>query len=152
MISALIIFAVLLFALELVLPGGVLGAVATVCLLAASLVGFVQYGSQVGLTILVLGLAFAVIFFYLELRFLGTSKFTERLFGHRSAIEGDTGMTLPENLVGSEGIALTRMNPIGRVQVGDQALSAYSVDGMIPEGARIVVQKAHPFKIEVSQL
>lgn len=151
MITALILFAVLLFALELVLPGGILGAIATFCLLAASLVGFVQFGPQVGLTILVSGIAFAVLFFYLELRILGSSTFTERLFGNRSAIQGNTGISLPENLEGSEGIALTRMNPIGKIRVGDQTLSAYSVDGMIPEGARIVVQKAHPFKIEVSQ-
>lgn len=151
MITALILFAVLLFALELVLPGGILGTVAAGCLFAAALVGFVQYGSQVGLTILVCGFAFAVIFFYFEIRVLGRSQLAERVFGSRSVIDSHTGQDLPENLEGNEGIALTRMNPIGKIQIGDQSYSAYSVDGMIPENSRVVVQRAHPFKIEVSK-
>ncbi|MGF1531958.1 MAG: NfeD family protein [Puniceicoccaceae bacterium] len=151
MISTLLVIAAALFVLEVVLPGGILGLAGSFALLLASIVGFIDHGFLTGASILVLGGAFIVIFFYFEIRFLGSNNAFSRLLSHQKVSTGHTGMEIADDLLGSEGIALTQMSPIGKVRFGDRVVTAYSLDGQISQGEAVIVQNANPFKIEVSR-
>ena len=67
----------------------------------------------------------------------------------------DSTITTGEELnvaVGDEGIALSRLNPIGKVQVKDTIMEGKSIDHFIDEGTPIVVIQVSPSQLTVKKL
>ncbi|QYY36484.1 NfeD family protein [Ruficoccus sp. ZRK36] len=152
LIIALIVIALVLFFLEIFLPGGILGILGFGCLLGASYLTYDSYGLVPGIAVLVGSLILSVAFFIIELKFL-SSKGVGKFLRSEGSIKG--GANTPagdDSLVGQQGTALTTMAPSGRVRIGKQNYEASAQGGYVSRGAAIEVVRVESFKLIIKPL
>jgi membrane-bound serine protease (ClpP class) len=148
-IVILVLVALGLFALEFFIPGGVLGAIAVLCIVIATVHSFGEFGPSVGFAVLLGGSVLCLGMIFLEMHLVAHSTLGQRLFGHKQVSTGGTGLGDTSHLIGQEGIALTRMVPGGKVKIAQSVYSAVSEDGYLEKGTPIVVKRADTFTIRV---
>ena len=151
-IISLIVASIVLVFFEVILPGGILGAIAALCVLLATWITASQYGIGVAaLTFLSASIAIALLVF-IEFKLLARTSFGRDFFlkakvtGHSNEAPGCA------DIVGKEGIALTRLNPSGRVKIDGQSFQAQSLDGYIEAGNSIRVSSQDNFKLIIQKL
>lgn len=138
--------------LELLLPGGVLGVLAAISLLVATWLGFDSYGFFGGITVFFGTLVALVILTFVEFRLMAKTPYGRRFFLDTS-IDGHSNKAQAEDsIIGKKGIALTRLNPSGRVSIGNKNYEAYSQDGFIEDGQEIAVVARDDFKLTIKKL
>ena len=135
---AALLIGILLFGAEIFLPGGIVGTVGGICLLAAMAAGFVAfpgYGGIIALGIMVLvGVALA----------LWISIFPRTGIGRRMTVSTDlrnskaTGHDL-NNLQGQTGVASSNLHPSGFAKIGGRRIDVVTRGEMIDTGAPVVV-------------
>ncbi|MGC6424395.1 MAG: NfeD family protein [Lentimonas sp.] len=152
LIIGLIIAAVVLVFFEVVLPGGVLGVLAAICLVSATWLGFVEYDFLGGLGIF-LGTCLAIVVtIFLEFKFLATTGLGKGFFLKESVTGHSNESEAEDSIIGKEGTALTRLNPSGKVAIGGQSYEACSQDGYIDSGEFIGVVAKDNFKLIIKKL
>lgn len=138
-IVILVAIALLLFAIEAFLvPGfGVAGIGATICVIAADILVYSEYGGGAAIIALLVSTVAVLAFFW----WFSKSKALERLALH-STIDSTaaTSAQLSVN-VGDEGVALTRLALIGNAMIGDKTVEVKSDGAFINEGTPIVVTR-----------
>jgi len=145
-ITLLILGAVLMF-LETMLPGLIAGIIGFICLAAAVVLGYRDYGYQAGTLILagvIVGLMVGV---WCWFKFFPESRIA-KTFISRGAV-GELGVDKPELLNGT-GEALTQLRPSGTAKINGQRVDVVAESGLIErdtkikvvavEGARVVVR------------
>jgi len=152
LILGLIVAALVLVFFEIILPGGVLGVLAGICVIAATCLGFNEYGVLGGMGIFI-GTCFAIIVMaYVEFKFLAKTKFG-KAFRLDATVTGHSNESSAEDsIVGKEGTALTRLNPSGKVAIDGQSYDAYSQDGYVDSGELIGVVAKDNFKLIIKKL
>lgn len=145
-IVLLILGGVLLF-LETLLPGLVTGVVGCICLAAAVVLGYRDFGFSGGNLVLGIVLVGLVVGTVCWLKFFPESRIA-RKFVSQGAV-GDLGVARPELLHGT-GTALTQLRPSGVANIAGQRVDVVTEGGLIErgtavkvvavEGARIVVR------------
>ncbi|MBS0630474.1 MAG: serine protease, partial [Verrucomicrobia bacterium] len=120
MSTVLILFAIgiVLVAIEVIVPGGVLGALAGCALLGGVIAAFANFGPAGGAMATGLALVIGVITIYLEFVWLPKTRLARAL----SMSETVAGRSQPEIadravIVGREAVALTTLAPTGYVEV-----------------------------------
>lgn len=149
-ILGLLGIALFLFFLEIFVPGGILAVLGGFLIIAASGVGFQEYGVITGLSVLVGGSLIAVLFFYFELKFIGSSPIGRKIFGSHSVSSGKSGLDADPGLVGAEGVTLTKLVPGGKVKIGDIIYPATSMDGYLTKDTIVIVREIGAFTLKVS--
>lgn len=147
-ITLLILGAVLLF-LETLLPGMIAGILGFICLLAAVILGYRDFGYQTGSLILVGVLLGLIIGTWCWLKFFPESRVARRFISRGSV--GELGVDKPE-LLNRTGVTLTRLRPSGVATIDGQRVDVVTEGGLIErgvaikvvaiEGSRIVVREA----------
>jgi membrane-bound ClpP family serine protease len=141
---------ILLLAIELLVPGLILGLVGGVAILAGVLVAFVRYGGEAGL--LAAGLATMVlgIVVYVELVWLPKSKLA-KFFSMGTTLAGQSQPPVadPELVVGAEAVAATTLAPSGYVTIAGRRYEAFCQDGFAQVGTRLRVQSLDNFRLIV---
>ncbi len=132
----LLAIAVVMFVAELFVPsGGLLAIIGAASLTAAIIICFsIDRWLGVGVTVASMLIAPFV--------FAGSINLWQRSpLGKRMIITQTVGeLPLPEILIGSSGVALTEMRPMGEVEVGEVRIEAQSEMGfIIPAGAKVKV-------------
>lgn len=128
----------LLLTAEVFLPGGVLGAIGGLLLLASIVTAFVAfpaYGPYVALAVLLLG-ALAL---YWWLAIFPKTRLGNRLIPKtdlRAAKAGQTGL---ESLHGKEGLAVTPLRPAGFATIEGRRIDVVTNGDMISSGDKIRV-------------
>ena len=146
-ITLLIVGAILLF-LETLLPGMIAGIIGFLCLMAAVMLGYRDFGYQTGSLILAGVLVGLVIGTWCWLKFFPESRLGKRFISQSSS--GELGVEKPELLNGT-GVALTQVRPSGTASINGQRVDVVTEGGLIErgtavkvvtvEGARIVVRE-----------
>ncbi|MEI7936818.1 MAG: NfeD family protein [Verrucomicrobiota bacterium] len=146
-ITLLIVGAILLF-LETLLPGMIAGIIGFLCLMAAVMLGYRDFGYQTGSLILAGVLVGLVIGTWCWLKFFPESRLGKRFISQSSS--GELGVEKPELLNGT-GVALTQLRPSGTASIKGQRVDVVTEGGLIErgtavkvvtvEGARIVVRE-----------
>ena len=146
-ITLLILGAILLF-LETLLPGMIAGIVGCLCLMAAVILGYRDFGYQTGSLILAGVLVGLVIGTWCWLKFFPDSRLGKEFISQGSS--GELGVEKPELLNGT-GVALTQLRPSGTASINGQRVDVVTEGGLIErgtavkvvavEGARIVVRE-----------
>ena len=146
-ITLLILGAILLF-LETLLPGMIAGIIGFLCLMAAVMLGYRDFGYQTGSLILAGVLVGLVIGTWCWLKFFPESRLGKRFISQSSS--GELGVEKPELLNGT-GVALTQLRPSGTASINGQRVDVVTEGGLIErgtavkvvtvEGARIVVRE-----------
>jgi membrane-bound ClpP family serine protease len=129
-ITLLIILGLLLFLAELVLlPGITIAAVgAFCCLVGAAAWAFVDGGLVVGFTVLgiIVGLLIVLTALFLRPRTWNRLALRTHIDSQVQPVEIDKQVE-----VGVQGTTLTRLAPMGKVQIGEQIFEAKSLDSYI---------------------
>jgi membrane-bound serine protease (ClpP class) len=146
-ITLLILGAVLLF-LETLLPGMVAGILGFLCLMAAVILGYRDFGYQTGTLILggvLLGLMIGT---WCWLKFFPESR-VARKFISRGAV-GELGVDKPE-LLDASGVTLTRLRPSGVASINGQRVDVVTEGGLIERGATVKVVAVEGTRIVVRE-
>jgi membrane-bound ClpP family serine protease len=147
----LVLFAVgiLLLALEVIVPGGVLGIVGGLALLGGVLVAFDRYGPGGGAWALAAGLLVTAIALYLEFVLLPRSRLAKALSLNATVAGRSQPPVAEASLVGRQGVAATTLAPTGIVECEGRRYEAFSRSGLIEAGAPVEVTAVETFRILV---
>lgn len=133
---------------EVFLPGGVLGVLGGLALIAGVIVSFVQYGLGVGLMTMCGAVLALLVGFAIWLRFFPRSKIG-RKFSLTDAVRSENDNPQYEKLVGLEGVALTPMRPSGVARIGGRRVDVVADGSFIPEGETLVVLRVEGSRVVV---
>ena len=151
-VISLIVAAIILAFFEVILPGGILGAIAALCVLLATWITAVQFGiSSAALTFLGASLIISLLLF-VEFKLLARTSLGRGFFLKKKVIGRLNEAPWSADIVGKEGIALTRLNPTGMVRVDGQSYQAQSSYGYIEAGHSIRVSSQDNFKLIIQKL
>lgn len=151
-IAGLLLAGVIFLAIELVVPGGILGIFGGVLMLIGVVVTFIQYGSTAGI-LTTLGALLAIgVTFYIEFKLLPHSRLA-RAFSMSETVGGaaPSALVVPENAVGRDCLAATRLAPSGYVLLDGRRFEAFSRDGVVNPGARVRIAAVDNFRLIVTQ-
>lgn len=146
-IISLIIIGIIFLLLEiLVVPGTTLVGLAGAGLMVGGIVtAFSTYGVQAGVLTLAGSLIMSVLAIALALK---SNTWRKAMLG--TEIDGRVNVVEPDTvLAGDEGIAITRLNPMGKAMIKDEFYEVTSKDNLISENTPIVVLKVDGNKIIV---
>jgi len=147
-ITLLILGAVLLF-LETLLPGMIAGIVGFICLMAAVILGYRDFGYQTGSLILAGVLMGLMIGTWCWLKYFPGSRIAKRFISHGSI--GELGVDRPE-LLNCTGVAHTRLRPSGVALLNGQRVDVVTEGGLIERGAAVKVVAVEGSRIVVREV
>ena len=151
----LLLFAVglVLLAAEVLVPGGIIGAIGGVMLLAASVLSFFEFGATGGAlallaSVLLSGLTVCLELFLLRKTPLGKKAFLETQITGTSSQFQDQARAL----IGKSGESATMLSPSGYVRIDGHSYEAFCQTGQIPAGTPLTVVGADNFRLIVSPI
>ncbi len=146
-VLSLILAGIVFLLLEImVVPGAtVVGLFGVGLVIAGVVVSFNHYGTEIGIMTILGTLAVSLVSIGIALR-----SNTWRKAMHSSALEGRVNVVEADRVVkGDEGIAITRLNPMGKALIKEDYYEVTSKDNLIAENTPIVVVKVDGNKIIV---
>lgn len=147
-IALLVVGAILLF-LETLLPGLIAGIIGFICLIAAVVLGFRDFGYQTGSLILAGVLFGLVIGAWCWLKFFPESRMARRFISRNSV--GELGVDRPQ-LLNRTGVAHTRLRPSGVAIIEGQRVDVVTEGGMIEREAAVKVVAVEGSRVVVRQV
>ncbi len=151
LIVLLFLVGVVFIAVEVIIPGGILGAIGALLMFAGCAVAFSTYGTWGGVLALAAALLFGGIALYFEFRILPKTAIGRRAF-LTSEVTGVSAALGKQalDLVGHSAEALTMLSPSGYVRVNGERYEAFSQSGQVPAGATLDIVGADNFRLIVS--
>ena len=151
-IIGLLVAAFILVFFEVILPGGILGIIAALCVILASWFAGAEFGAGVGILTFVGSAAAIAILVFIEFKLLARSSLGSAFF-LKSSVTGHSNIAPAEtSIIGKKGSALTRLNPSGKVVIDGQTYEAHSQDGYIEADRPILVAAQDNFKLNIKKL
>lgn len=147
-ITLVVLGAVLLF-LETLLPGMVAGVIGFLCLAAAVLLGYQDFGFGTGnlvLAFVVVGLALGVCGW---LKFFPESPLAKRFISNSAT--GELGVEKPQ-LLHCTGVAITQLRPSGAALLNGQRVDVVTEGGLIDQGASVEVMEVEGARVVVREV
>ena len=151
-IIGLLVAAFILVFFEVILPGGILGTIAALCVILASWFAGAEYGAGIGFLTLVGSAAAIAILVYIEFKLLAHTSIGSAFF-LKSSVTGHSNIAPAEvSITGKKGTSLTRLNPGGKVAIDGRLYEAHSQDGYIEADQPIQVVSQDNFKLIIKKL
>lgn len=139
-----------LLALEVIIPGGILGIIGGVVLFTGCVFSFFILGTLQGLIAIGIALFSGLLLFYIQFKVLPNTRLGKRFFLNRE-ISGSAN-SLEENtrdLIGKTATSVTVLSPSGYVQVNGNSYEAVSQSGQIPKNTELLITAANSFQLTV---
>ena len=149
--AILIIAGLFLIGAEIFLPGGVIGFIGGLCLLAAIVVGFVAFGLQGGLLIALLIVILSGVCLVVWVKYFPKTRMG------KSLTLSDDGKTFksasPEfmDLLNKEGVALSILRPAGIAAIDGKRVDVIADGSWIESGKPIKVTRVEGVRILVRE-
>jgi membrane-bound ClpP family serine protease len=151
-IVGLIVAALVLVFFEVILPGGILGVIAALCIILATWLAGSSFGAGAAILTFVGSTAAIALLVYIEFKVLARTSLGGAFFLKASVTGHSNTAPAEASIIGKDGIALTRLNPSGKVAIGGQSYEAYSQDGYIDADQPIRVAGQDNFKLIIKKL
>lgn len=151
-ILGLMILGFVLIMVEIFIPGGVVGAIGGVCLLAGVVVAYQDFGAEGAIIAFLVGIVGLAVCLYTEFKILPKTPMGRRLFLGKTISGKSQPDVATEEMQGKEGSTLTALAPSGYVLVEGQKLEAYSRSGFLEKGDKVRVDSFDQFKVTVSKI
>jgi len=148
LIIVVLVLAALLFSLELILPGGILGIFGGVMLLLGVWLTLQSYGAFWAVIVLVAGLVFSAGFFFVQLKVLPKTKLGKSMF-LETRQSATSGSTTDDSLLGQTGEVVAQLTPGGTVKINERSYDAISKDGLLEPGEPVEVVGRDAFRLIV---
>jgi membrane-bound ClpP family serine protease len=151
LIVLLFLVGVVFIAVEVIIPGGILGAIGGLLMFAGSVVAFSTYGTWGGVAALAAGFLLGGLALFFEFRILPKTAIGRRAF-LTTEVTGVSAALGKEalDLVGHSAEALTMLSPSGYVRVNGERYEAFSQSGQVPAGTMLDIVGADNFRLIVS--
>lgn len=151
-IGALVAIGFLLLAIEIFIPGGVIGIVGILIILAAIVGAGIQFGASVAFPLGVACLVVGVGFFFAWAKYFPDSRMGSR-FNLKTMVGKESGYSSQdpawEALVGKRGETQSDLHPSGIAKVEGMRLDVISEGAYIPKGSPIEVTQVNSNRIVV---
>lgn len=143
---------IVLLAVEVIVPGGILGTAGGLLMFGGCVAAFVKYGAGGGMLAVAAALALAILAFYIEFRVLPRTSVGRRAF-LTAEIKGVSAAFGEEarDLIGKSAEALTMLSPSGYISVDGRRYEAFCQSGQVPAGTPLEVTGADNFRLIVSE-
>jgi membrane-bound serine protease (ClpP class) len=148
----LVLFALglLLLAIEVVVPGAIIGAVGGVLLLIGVIAAFDAYGVGGGAIATGAALLAGCVTLYLEFVLLPKSRLA-KTFSMTATVDGRSQPVLADRtVIGRRGIAVTTLAPSGVVEVDGKRYEAFARTGHVRAGTTLEIVDIDTFRLIVS--
>lgn len=149
----LVLFAlgVLLLAIEVIVPGAIIGVVGGVLLLIGVIVAFDTYGAGGGAVATGAALVAGCVALYLEFVLLPKSRFA-KTFSMTATVDGRSQPALADRrVIGRRAVAVTTLAPSGVVELDGKRYEAFARTGHVRAGTELEVVDIDAFRLIVSQ-
>lgn len=142
---------VLMILVEVIVPGGILGGIGALLMIAGSVIAFLEFGATGGLVALAAALLITGLALYIELRILPKTRIGKRAFLTKeiTAVTRAVGDEA-RNLIGKPAEAVTMLSPSGYVRVDGRRYEAFCQSGQVPAGSVLEIVDADAFRLIVS--
>jgi membrane-bound ClpP family serine protease len=151
LIVLLFLIGVVFITVEVIIPGGILGAIGGLLMFSGCVVAFSTHGTWGGILALAAALLLGGLALFFEFRILPKTALGKRAF-LTSQVTG-VSAALGEDaldLVGHPAEALTMLSPSGYVRVNGERYEAFCQSGQVPAGAMLDIVGADNFRLIVS--
>ena len=148
-IIVVLVLAVLLFSLELILPGGILGIFGVLMLGLAVWLTADSYGPLWAGVVFLGGSVFSLAFFFIQFRILPKTGLGKSIFLQTKLKGTSASATDDPGLVGQTAEVIAQLTPGGTVKLGGRKYDAISKDGLIEPGETVVVVARDAFRLVV---
>jgi membrane-bound ClpP family serine protease len=142
---------VVLIAVEVIVPGGILGTIGGLMMFGGCVLAFVDYGTPGGVIALAVALVLIVTAMFIQLKILPKTRLGRRAFltSQITGVSSRFGSEAQE-LVGKAAEAITMLSPSGYILVDGKRYEAFSQFGQIPAGTHLKVIAADNFRLIVT--
>ncbi len=152
LIFALLISGILLIFAELLLPGGVIGSLGGIALIAGLVGIFMNYGFIYGSLASLITILATLTGFYLWFKYFPKTKAGKRLLVESDAQEWHSYDPEYEKLVGQSGRAQTMLRPAGKVIIDDRKYDVVTQGEILDAGTPVKVVEVEGNRIVVEKL
>ncbi len=151
LIILLFAIGILLIAVEVIVPGGILGSIGALMMFGGCVMAFLEYGTTGGIVAVIAAFVIGGLAVFLEFRILPRTKLGKRAFlTHEiTAVSAAFGKEAL-NLVGKSAEALTMLSPSGYVRVDGRRYEAFCQSGQVPAGSALEIIGADNFRLIVA--
>lgn len=153
LIILLFALGIVLLAVEVIVPGGILGSIGGLMMFGGCVLAFMRHGTAGGFVATGVALAIAFLTLYIEFRVLPKTAVGKRAF-LTSEITGVSSAFTNEAraLIGKSGEALTMLSPSGYIRIEGKRYEAFCQTGQLPAGTPLEVTGADNFRLIVSPI
>lgn len=151
-IILLIAAALVLVFFEVIVPGGILGIIAGICVIVATGIAGAQYGAVTALWVFIVSLTVIGLLTYIEFKILSRSSSRKHMILDASLAGHPDKRVANSSVINKEGHSITRLNPSGKVIIDGQSFQAQSQDGYIESGQPVRVVGQDSFKLIIKKL
>ena len=141
-----------LIAVEIFVPGGVLGTIGALALMVAIVMGFFAFGPQGGFLAAVCIVIASAVFLALWIRIFPRTKVGKVLTLKREGSDFKSADPTPSPLLGKEGVALTNLQLSGLAQIDGKRTDGVADADFIEPGAHVKVVKVEGARIVVRKV
>ena len=151
LIVLLFALGLLLLAVEVIVPGGILGSIGGLLMFGGCAMAFVEYGTSGGLVALAIAIGLIVAALFVEFKLLPKTRIGRRAFlsSQITGVSAALGNEAQE-LVGKAAEAITMLSPSGYIRVDGKRYEAFSQYGQIPAGTHLKIVAADNFRLIVT--
>lgn len=154
-IIGLLILAFVLFSFEILIPGGVLGVLGAIAVIAACVFAYMDYGSLPAFTLFIISLIVIGLFVAFEFWLIKNTS-----IGNRVLLTSNTAKTnaqkaekaaADEALIGQVAQTLTQLTPTGMIEINGKQYEGLSRDGQIAKGETVRIVSRDTFRMVVEK-
>ena len=140
-----------LLTLEIIIPGGILGAIGAICILASCVVCFSEYGAMGGLLGTTIIFVSTGIIIWLEFKVFTKTGIGKRAFLDKSVDAVSSAYDdEAKELIGKKAEAKTTLAPSGYITINGKRYEAFCQAGLIEAGTALKVVGADSFRLIVA--
>ena len=151
LIAGLILAALALIFCEVLLPGGILGLLAAICIVVVTAITAAEYGFFAASSVFIGVMFAALILTIIEFKMFANTRYGRRFF-LKKAVDGHANLKkADESIIGKTGKAVTRLNPSGKIDVEGRNYEAFSQDGYVESGESVTVISQDSFKLIIQK-
>jgi len=152
-IITLFVAGVLLVAVEVLVPGAILGVLGGLCLLGGVAAAFLHFGALGGVVATGVALAIGAVTLYLEFVVLPKSRLA-RKFSMTETVSSQSQPVVADRaaVVGRDAVAVTTLAPGGYVELDGRRYEASYQSGLAEAGTRLRIVDVDTFRLIVTQI
>jgi len=152
-VITLFVVGIVLVAVEILVPGGLLGTLAGLFLLGGVAAAFVEFGPSGGMLATAVALLIGIGLLYFEFVVLPRTKLAKK-FSMSETVAGRSQPEVADHavVIGREAVAATTLAPSGYVEVEGRRYEAFCESGHAAAGARLRVVAVDTFRLVVTQI